>query len=74
MRIFWKSGHTRFSKSKDTQLPTIRNADKIIVIEKGRMIEAGTHEELLRKKGYYYQLYSMQFLKEEEGFLQREKE
>lgn len=49
------------------RLSTIRNADKIIVIEKGRMIEAGTHEELLQKKGHYYQLYSMQFLQEEEG-------
>ena len=56
------------------RLSTIRNADKIIVIEKGRMIEAGTHEELLQKKGHYYQLYSMQFLQEKEGLLQNDRD
>ena len=40
---------------------------------KGRMIEAGTHEELLQKKGHYYQLYSMQFLQEKEGVLQNDR-
>jgi lipid A export ATP-binding/permease protein msbA len=44
------------------RLSTIRNADMILVIEKGKMIECGTHEELLQKKGHYCQLYSMQSL------------
>ena len=56
------------------RLSTIHNADKIIVIEKGRMIEAGTHEELLQKKGHYYQLYSMQLLQEKEGLLQNDRD
>jgi ATP-binding cassette subfamily B protein len=36
------------------RLSTVRNADKIIVIEDGHIIEQGSHEELLEQKGYYY--------------------
>lgn len=42
------------------RLSTIANADKIIVLDKGRIIESGTHESLLAKKGYYYDLYTLQ--------------
>ncbi len=42
------------------RLSTIRNADKIIVINKGVIEEEGSHEELLAKKGRYYALYAMQ--------------
>jgi ATP-binding cassette subfamily B protein len=43
------------------RLSTIQNADKIIVLSHGEIIESGNHQELLSKKGYYYNLYKLQF-------------
>ena len=43
------------------RLATIKKADKIIVMDKGLIVEQGTHKELLTKKGYYHNLYEMQF-------------
>ena len=48
------------------RLSTIINADKIYVLEKGRIVESGTHEELLQRKGAYEHLYQLQFKSEEE--------
>ncbi len=47
------------------RLSTIRNADRIIVLVNGRIVEEGTHEQLLAKRGEYFKLYSMQFTEEE---------
>ncbi len=46
------------------RLSTIRNADRIIFIKGGELLEDGNHEELLAKKGYYYDLYMSQFKSE----------
>ena len=43
------------------RLSTIRNADTIIVMENGKIMEQGNHETLLQKKGTYYNLYNSQF-------------
>jgi ATP-binding cassette subfamily B protein len=43
------------------RLSTIRNADQILVINEGELIERGTHESLLEVKGFYYNLYTSQF-------------
>ena len=43
------------------RLATIQNADKIIVMDKGKIVEYGTHKELIENKGYYYKLYNAQF-------------
>lgn len=43
------------------RLSTIENADMILVMDKGKIIEQGTHRDLLAKKGYYYMLYNSQF-------------
>ena len=46
------------------RLSTIRHADVILVVKDGKIIERGSHEELLRKRGYYFSLYTKQFEKE----------
>lgn len=46
------------------RLSTIRNADKILVIRDGKIVESGNHKELIKEKGYYYNLYTNQFIEE----------
>lgn len=55
-------GHTSFVIAH--RLSTIRKADVILVVKDGKIIEQGSHRELLNKKGYYYELYSKQFEEE----------
>ena len=43
------------------RLTTIRDADKIVVMDQGRVMEIGNHDELLEKKGKYYELYMTKF-------------
>ena len=49
------------------RLSTIKNADTILVMDKGHIIEQGNHQELLQKRGFYYQLYNSQFAASEES-------
>ncbi len=49
------------------RLSTIRKADKIIVLDRGRVVEMGNHRELLRENGFYARLYETQFEKQEEA-------
>ena len=55
-------GHTSFIIAH--RLSTIRQADLILVVKDGKVIEQGTHKELIREKGCYYELYSKQFEEE----------
>ena len=47
------------------RLSTIQHADKIILLSHGQILEEGTHQELLRRKGRYYQLYMLQYEKQQ---------
>ena len=53
------SGRTSFVIAH--RLSTIRNAHKIMVVDAGRIVEQGPHDELLAKQGFYYSLYISQF-------------
>ena len=44
------------------RLSTIQQADQILVLDKGKMVEKGSHEELLQQEGAYYQLHQKQFI------------
>jgi len=60
--------HGRTSLVIAHRLSTIRNADLVLVIHEGQIIERGTHDELLAKRGFYYHLYMSQFKgKEQDG-------
>ncbi len=60
-RAFNKMMEGRTSFIVAHRLSTIRNADIILVMDQGHVVEQGSHEELLEKKGAYYELYQSQF-------------
>jgi ATP-binding cassette, subfamily B, multidrug efflux pump len=53
--------HGRTSIVIAHRLSTIRNVDRILVLHKGKLMEDGSHEELLAKRGFYHRLYQLQF-------------
>jgi ATP-binding cassette subfamily B protein len=55
-------GHTSFVIAH--RLSTIKNADLILVMKDGDILESGNHDELLAKDGFYAELYNSQFVKD----------
>ena len=67
-----QEGMDRLMKGRTTfviahRLSTVRNADCIMVLEQGRIIERGTHDQLIEAKGRYYQLYTGPAPEEKKG-------
>ena len=44
------------------RLSTLRNVDRLIVLDNGKIVEIGSHNELLKKKGFYYNLVNAQYM------------
>ena len=65
-RAFEKMMQNRTSFVIAHRLSTIQRADIILVMDAGRVVEQGKHEELLEKKGLYYKLYNSQYASEDE--------
>jgi ATP-binding cassette subfamily B protein len=57
--------HHRTSLIVSHRVSTVRDADQILVLVDGRIAERGTHDELLRRNGFYAELYRKQLLEEE---------
>jgi ATP-binding cassette subfamily B protein len=49
------------------RISTVKNADRIIVLDKGSIVETGTHKQLIEKQGFYYELHKMQLLEEQQS-------
>ena len=59
-----KTGQQYIPANSTNRLSTIKRADRILVIEDGKITESGSHAELLRQGGHYYNLYTQQFREE----------
>lgn len=62
-----KNMHGRTSIIIAHRISTIQNADKILVLDNGKLAESGNHEQLIQKRGIYYSLYEKQLLEEQES-------
>ena len=54
------------------RIQSLMNADLILVLDKGRVVQHGTHDELLRARGHYFKLYTQQFRHERAGGVRRD--
>ena len=59
--ILYRHQRTKIREMNTRLMTTIRNSDCIMVMEQGRIIERGSHDELIHRKGKYYQLYTGNF-------------
>ncbi len=62
----WKTAKNRTTLIIAHRFSTIKRADKIVVLDRGKIAEVGSHQQLLNNKGLYFKLWSMQFVKGEQ--------
>ena len=71
-KALWKTAKDRTTLIVAHRFSTIRRADLIVVLDKGKIVEIGKHKELIEEEGLYFKLWSLQFMKADESGIEED--